>query len=47
MATDRFLCIEGVRMSFGKFEALAGIDLTMKKGEFVSLIGHRLQTKIT
>jgi nitrate/nitrite transport system ATP-binding protein len=40
MATDKFLCVEGVRMSFGKFEALAGIDLTIRKGEFVSLIGH-------
>ncbi len=40
MATDKFLSVEGVRMSFGKFEALAGIDLAMKKGEFVSLIGH-------
>jgi nitrate/nitrite transport system ATP-binding protein len=27
-------------MSFGRFEALAGIDLTIRKGEFVSLIGH-------
>jgi nitrate/nitrite transport system ATP-binding protein len=40
MAPDKFLRIENVRMSFGKFEALAGIDLTMEKGEFVSLIGH-------
>jgi nitrate/nitrite transport system ATP-binding protein len=40
MAPDKFLRVEGVRMSFGKFEALAGIDLTMEKGEFVSLIGH-------
>ena len=40
MATEKFLSVEGVRMSFGKFEALAGIDLAMKKGEFVSLIGH-------
>jgi nitrate/nitrite transport system ATP-binding protein len=40
MAPDKFLRVEGVRMSFGKFEALAGIDLSMEKGEFVSLIGH-------
>src|SRR5262245_49463425 len=40
MAPDKYLRVEGVRMSFGKFEALAGIDLTMKKGEFVALIGH-------
>jgi nitrate/nitrite transport system ATP-binding protein len=40
MAPDKFLRIEDVRMSFGKFEALAGIDLSMKKGEFLTLIGH-------
>jgi nitrate/nitrite transport system ATP-binding protein len=40
MAPDRFLRLEGVSMSFGKFDALAGIDLEVKKGEFVSLIGH-------
>jgi len=40
MAPDKYLRVEGVRMSFGKFEALAGIDLTMKKGEFLTLIGH-------
>jgi nitrate/nitrite transport system ATP-binding protein len=40
MASERFLRIEGVHMSFGKFDALAGIDLAVKQGEFVSLIGH-------
>src|SRR5262245_33484630 len=40
MATDKYLRVEGVRMAFGKFEALAGIDLTIRKGEFVTLIGH-------
>ncbi len=40
MDPEKFLRVEGVRMSFGKFEALAGIDLTMKKGEFLTLIGH-------
>jgi nitrate/nitrite transport system ATP-binding protein len=40
MAPEKFLRVENVRMSFGKFEALAGIDLTVQQGEFVSLIGH-------
>ena len=40
MPTEKFLSVEGVRMSFGKFEALAGIDLATREGEFVSLIGH-------
>ena len=41
---DKYLRIENVGMSFdtrkGPFVALTGIDLTVKKGEFVSLIGH-------
>ena len=37
---DRYLSVEGVGMSFGASQVLAGIDLTMCKGEFVSLIGH-------
>jgi nitrate/nitrite transport system ATP-binding protein len=41
---DRYLRIENVGMSFetktGDFVALERIDLTVKKGEFVSLIGH-------
>jgi nitrate/nitrite transport system ATP-binding protein len=41
---DRYLRIENVGMTFetkkGSFAALERIDLTMKKGEFVSLIGH-------
>jgi nitrate/nitrite transport system ATP-binding protein len=37
---DKYLRIEGVSMSFGGFRALAGIDLTLRKGEFVTLIGH-------
>jgi nitrate/nitrite transport system ATP-binding protein len=41
---DRYLRIENVGMSFetkqGSFAALDRIDLTMRKGEFVSLIGH-------
>ena len=41
---DRFLQVEGVSMVFetrkGRFTALHDIDLTVSKGEFVSLIGH-------
>ena len=41
---DKYLRIETVGMSFdtkkGPFVALTGIDLTVTKGEFVSLIGH-------
>ncbi len=41
---DRYLRIEDVGMTFetknGAFIALERIDLTIKKGEFVSLIGH-------
>ena len=41
---DRYLRIENVGMTFetrkGSFVALERIDLTMSKGEFVSLIGH-------
>jgi nitrate/nitrite transport system ATP-binding protein len=37
---DRYLSIEGVGMSFGACEILTGIDLTIRKGEFVTLIGH-------
>jgi nitrate/nitrite transport system ATP-binding protein len=36
----KFLSIEAVQMSFGSSSVLAGIDLTIRKGEFVSLIGH-------
>jgi len=41
---DKYLRIETVGMSFdtkkGPFVALTAIDLALKKGEFVSLIGH-------
>jgi nitrate/nitrite transport system ATP-binding protein len=44
MDSDRYLCIEGVGMTFetrkGDFVALDDIDLTVKKGDFVALIGH-------
>jgi nitrate/nitrite transport system ATP-binding protein len=40
MDLDKYLRVEGVGMSFGSFDAITGIDLTIERGEFVSLIGH-------
>ena len=40
MAPERFLAVEGVDMAFGASPILTGIDLTIERGEFVSLIGH-------
>ena len=44
MDADRYLRIEDVGMTFetkkGRFVAIERIDLTVKKGDFVSLIGH-------
>jgi nitrate/nitrite transport system ATP-binding protein len=44
MDLDKYLRIEGVGMSFdtksGTFDALTGINLTIERGEFVTLIGH-------
>ena len=37
---DKYLSVEGVGMSFGASEILTGIELTIRKGEFVTLIGH-------
>jgi nitrate/nitrite transport system ATP-binding protein len=37
---DKYLSVEAVSMSFGAAEILTGIDLTIRKGEFVTLIGH-------
>jgi nitrate/nitrite transport system ATP-binding protein len=41
---DKYLQIEKLEMTFdtkkGPFVALTGVDLAVKKGEFVSLIGH-------
>ena len=43
-ASSKFIEIQGVEQSFktakGLFPALRGIDLTIARGEFVSLIGH-------
>ncbi|MFM9835415.1 MAG: ABC transporter ATP-binding protein [Methylophilaceae bacterium] len=41
---DRYVLLEDVNMTFstkkGTFEALRGINLNVKEGEFVSIIGH-------
>jgi nitrate/nitrite transport system ATP-binding protein len=37
---DRYLSVEGVSMDFGASSILNGIDLTIRQGEFVTLIGH-------
>src|SRR5262245_61934700 len=40
MQPEKFLSVEGVAMSFGASKVLTGIDLAIRRGEFVSLIGH-------
>jgi len=40
MQPDKFLSVEGVRMAFGSSLILDSIDISVRKGEFVSLIGH-------
>jgi nitrate/nitrite transport system ATP-binding protein len=44
MTHERYLSVEGVTKTFetkkGDFAALATIDLAIRKGEFVTLIGH-------
>jgi nitrate/nitrite transport system ATP-binding protein len=40
MDSDRFLAVEGVGISFQQAKVLEGIGLSVRKGEFVSLIGH-------
>lgn len=41
---DRYLMVENVNQSFltkkGRFDALRNINLNVRKGEFISLIGH-------
>ncbi|MBI2766157.1 MAG: ABC transporter ATP-binding protein [Chloroflexi bacterium] len=38
--TAPYLELRGVGQSFGKYTAVAGIDLSVTRGEFVTLIGH-------
>jgi nitrate/nitrite transport system ATP-binding protein len=40
MGPERFLAVEGVAMKFGASTILSGIELSVRRGEFVSLIGH-------
>jgi nitrate/nitrite transport system ATP-binding protein len=40
MAAEKYLSVEGVGMAFGASAVLRGIDLAMRRGEFVTLIGH-------
>ena len=37
---DKYLSVEAVGMAFGASEILTGMDLIIRKGEFVTLIGH-------
>ena len=36
---DDYLRLEGIRKSFGSFQALRDIDLTVARGEFVCFLG--------
>jgi nitrate ABC transporter ATP-binding subunit len=38
--TGQYLEVSNVVKSFGRFTALDGVDLSIRRGEFVSLIGH-------
>ena len=40
MQPEKFLSVEAVGMSFSSSVVLAGVELAVRKGEFVSLIGH-------
>ena len=40
MQPEKFLSVEGVRMAFSSSLVLDSMDLSVRKGEFVSLIGH-------
>ncbi len=37
--TDAIVALEGVRKTYGSFTALEGLDLTIRPGEFVTLLG--------
>ncbi|HEY6822446.1 MAG TPA: ATP-binding cassette domain-containing protein, partial [Burkholderiales bacterium] len=39
MADPVGIAIEGVSKNFGSLQALVGIDITVRAGEFLSLIG--------
>jgi polar amino acid transport system ATP-binding protein len=36
---DKYLCLEGVHKSFGRLHVLRGVDLEVRKGEVVCVIG--------
>jgi nitrate/nitrite transport system ATP-binding protein len=40
MDPEKFLRVERVGMSFGSFEAITDVNLAVRRGEFVCLIGH-------
>ena len=39
MSSVHYLRLEGIRKSFGSFEALKDIDLAIARGEFVCFLG--------
>ncbi|MFQ5900341.1 MAG: heme ABC exporter ATP-binding protein CcmA [Thermodesulfobacteriota bacterium] len=39
MGGNEVVSLKGIRKSFGVFEALKGVDLTINKGDFVSIVG--------
>ena len=44
---EKFLEIRGLRKSFGSHEVLKGVDLSMKQGEILSIIGSSGSGKTT
>lgn len=46
-ATDRALEVHGLRKSYGKLEAVKGIDIEVKRGEIFGLLGHNGAGKST
>ena len=39
VAVNDYLQLKGIRKSFGAFNALDGIDLSIRQGEFVCFLG--------